>query len=143
MCHRTNYTYQHIILRWFYHIIVYIPNKKSIHIFVNTSFWFDSGFKTVTTSLDTHDGLALGWDITHPIIYSINIFAIVLYLEQTLIAFRVKFSMSNIHALIISPLITKLRSALLPRLVYFITCLIVGSKREYLKTSFYILSLSP
>ena len=31
----------------------------SINLFGKTSFWFDSGFKTVTTALDTNDGFTL------------------------------------------------------------------------------------
>ena len=41
------------------------PTEISINIFGKKSYWFDSGLKKVTTSLDTHNGLTLGWDSIH------------------------------------------------------------------------------
>ena len=48
-------------------------------------------------------------------------------IERHLIAFKVTFSIRDISAPIFFPLLTKLRAALRPRLVYLIKCFIVGS----------------
>ena len=50
--------------------------KISINIFENKI--FDSGFKIINISLETNDGLILGWKIIHSTIYSLNNVVIVL-----------------------------------------------------------------
>ena len=60
----------------------------SINFVGKTSFWFDSGLKTVKKLLDTHDGLTLVWDSIHSTISSLNRFVIVLYIKRPLIYFR-------------------------------------------------------
>ena len=106
----------------------------SINAFVKTSFWFDSGFKTVTTSIDTHDGLTLGLDSIYSTIYYLNLFVVVLYLEIPLVTFRVVISIRNIYAPIFFPLLTKLRAALWQSFVYSVKCFIVSPKTIDLET---------
>ena len=97
----------------------------SINIFGKKYFWLYSGLKNVTTSLDMHDGVTLGWDSIHSTIYSLNSFIFVLYLKQCLIDFRVIFSISDTHVLIFCPLLTKLRAELRQRLVSLIKCFLL------------------
>ena len=98
------------------------------------------GFKTVTTLLNTHDGLKLGLNSIHSTISSLNCFVIVLYPDKPLVDLRVNFSIRGISDNIFPPLLTKLRAALRPMLVYFIKCFVVGSKTIELETPFSISS---
>ena len=84
----------------------------SINCFGKTSFWFDSGFKILTTSLETLDGLILVWESTHSKFSFLSRFLMLLYIERPLIAFSVKFSNMYIFDLISCPLLTKLCAAL-------------------------------
>ena len=100
-----------------------------IRIFVKNSLWFYYGLKTMTASLDTNDVLTLGWEIIHQNIYYINHFFMVLYLEQPLIYFSVKFPF-GIFLLLYPPppLIIKLRAALWHIFFSFVKCFIACSK---------------
>ena len=98
----------------------------SIDIFGKTPFWFNYGLETLTTSLETHDGLTLGWEITNSTLSYLNIFVMVLHIEQHIISFSVKNSIWGIFALILCPLLTKLRAAPWEIIVSFIKFLIVG-----------------
>ena len=112
----------------------------SINIFGNTSFIFDSGFKTVTTLLDTNDGFDIGM-IKYPFNNSFSWwFFIVFYFESTIIDFRGEFTIRDISALIFCPLVTKLRTDLWPRLVSFINSFIVGSNNVGLETPLFMSS---
>ena len=99
----------------------------SINIFEDNYFISDFWFKTVKESLDTHDGLTLGWKSINPRTSSINNFDILLILEQPLIDYSKSFSIRDISAFIFCPLLTKLHTALRPRLIYFIKYFIGGS----------------
>ena len=99
----------------------------SIKILEKKSVWFDYGLKTVTTSLGTHAGLALGRDSIHSKIYSLGHVVILLYLDRPLIAFRVIFFIKDIYARIFLPILTKLRAALQPRFFSFNKCFILGT----------------
>ena len=64
----------------------------------------------------------------------------VLHIEQHIISFSVKNSIWDIFALILCPLLTKLRAAPWEIIVSFIKFLIVGSKRVDLETPVFISS---
>ena len=66
----------------------------------------------------------------------------VLYLEQTLIAFKVILAITDFSAPTFPPLLTKLCAALHQRLVSFIKCFIVGSKTTDLETPLSVSSQS-
>ena len=110
-----------------------------VNIFGNNSFWFNPGFITVTTSLDIHDGLTLGWYI----MYSKFLISIVLFLYYILSGLSLllgeAFYIRDMSDLIFFPLLAKLCAALIPRLVYFVKCFIVGYNTVYLETPFSIL----
>ena len=120
------YTLWPTIIRWFYRIIMKIPNRNIHYIFVKTSFSFDYGFKNLTTSLETNNGLTLVLEIIHSTISCLNHYFVVLYLEQPLISFSVTFSIMDIFTPILFSLIAKLSADLQSSIVSFIKCFIVG-----------------
>ena len=99
----------------------------NIIFFVKTSFWFDYGFKMLTTSLETHDGLRLVWESIHSEISSLSRFYGMIYWTTTHF-FQCKNFNYGYFSLILCPLPTKLSSDLRPSLVSFVNCFIVVSK---------------
>ena len=95
----------------------------------------------MTTSLDTHYGMALVWDIIHSSIYSINHFYCVIYWANSYL-FQGIFIIMGIYAPTFCPLLIKFSSALRQRLVYLIKCYIVGSKTVDQETTLFISSSS-
>ena len=83
----------------------------SINILGRTSFQFDYGLTTFTTSLETHDVLTLGWEI----IRSKNLLSIVFYgitYWTNSHLFQCNFSIGGIFTLIYCPIIAKLHALL-------------------------------
>ena len=113
----------------------------SINIFGKTSFWFDYGLKTTTTSLETHDGLELGWYIIHLIIYFL-IILVWYYILSNLSLISVYNFPLGIFFSYNCFFLTKWCSSLLQGLVSFIKCFVVGYKCVYLETPAFVSSSS-
>ena len=96
---------------WFIILLCRCLTEISIYIFWKISFWFDYGFKTGITSVDTHDGLKLRCDSIHSKYSSLKHFVVVLYLDKNPHIFQVNFSIRDISDVIFCPLLKKLRAA--------------------------------